>query len=152
MIDSTTDTRAASRTVGMRDWVSAFEPVLVTAFAGLFLFLIDVGCPFRFFFGISCPGCGMTRAWLAFFTGDVARAFALRHVPETRKLGNNDRCAPLHRRYCALDAANGLGGGTFRTFLGREARSHRSSDQRTHMLGVVELRRITSHLSTSGAR
>ncbi len=77
MIGNTTDTRAASRTVGMRDWMNAFKPVMVIAFAGLLLFLIDVGCPFRFFFGISCPGCGLTRAWLAFFTGDVIRAFSL---------------------------------------------------------------------------
>ena len=27
------------------------------------------GCPFRFFFGISCPGCGMTRALPFFLLG-----------------------------------------------------------------------------------
>lgn len=53
------------------------EPlVLVVAYVVL-LFATDVGCPFRFFLGISCPGCGLTRAWLALLQGDVARALAL---------------------------------------------------------------------------
>ena len=34
------------------------------------------GCPFRFFFGISCPGCGMTRALLAALHLDFAAAFS----------------------------------------------------------------------------
>lgn len=34
------------------------------------------GCPFRFFFGISCPGCGMTRAWLSVLRLDFSSAFA----------------------------------------------------------------------------
>lgn len=33
------------------------------------------GCPFRFLFGISCPGCGMTRAWLAVLHLDFPLAF-----------------------------------------------------------------------------
>ena len=34
------------------------------------------GCPFRFFFGISCPGCGMPRALLAALRLDFAAAFS----------------------------------------------------------------------------
>ena len=34
------------------------------------------GCPFRFFLGISCPGCGMTRAILAALHLDFSAAFA----------------------------------------------------------------------------
>ena len=34
------------------------------------------GCPFRFFLGISCPGCGMTRAILAALHLDFSPAFA----------------------------------------------------------------------------
>lgn len=34
------------------------------------------GCPFRFFFGISCPGCGMSRALLAALRLDFAAAFS----------------------------------------------------------------------------
>lgn len=67
----------ASRVAGPRDWLRAIEPIAVIALVGVFLLVIDVGCPFRFLFGVSCPGCGMTRAWLAFLTGDVGRAFAM---------------------------------------------------------------------------
>lgn len=35
------------------------------------------GCPFRFLLGISCPGCGVTRAWLACLHLDFALAFRL---------------------------------------------------------------------------
>lgn len=33
------------------------------------------GCLFRNFTGIPCPGCGMTRAWLAALRFDFAEAF-----------------------------------------------------------------------------
>lgn len=32
-------------------------------------------CPFRYFFGTACPGCGMTRALLAVLRGDLSAAF-----------------------------------------------------------------------------
>ena len=31
----------------------------------LLLHVTGIGCPIKFATGISCPGCGMTRAWLA---------------------------------------------------------------------------------------
>ena len=34
------------------------------------------GCPVKYFFGIACPGCGMTRAWLAVARLDFSSAFA----------------------------------------------------------------------------
>lgn len=32
------------------------------------------GCPFYRILGISCPGCGMTRAWLCFLRGEWGQA------------------------------------------------------------------------------
>ena len=32
-------------------------------------------CPLRSAFGLSCPGCGMTRAWWALLAGDLQGAF-----------------------------------------------------------------------------
>lgn len=32
-------------------------------------------CPFRLFFGISCPGCGMTRSFLSLLLLDFEKAF-----------------------------------------------------------------------------
>lgn len=34
------------------------------------------GCPIKYFTGISCPGCGMTRAWIALLHLDIAQAFS----------------------------------------------------------------------------
>jgi hypothetical protein len=33
-------------------------------------------CPFSFFFGLPCPGCGLSRATFALLRGDVHAAFA----------------------------------------------------------------------------
>lgn len=47
--------------------------MLLIAAAGLVFFY---HCPFRYFFGISCPGCGMTRALLAAVFSDFETAFS----------------------------------------------------------------------------
>ena len=44
--------------------------------AWLVLYLLDIGCVFRLMTGIPCPGCGMTRAWLAALRLDFAAAIA----------------------------------------------------------------------------
>lgn len=35
-----------------------------------------VTCPIKYLTGVSCAGCGMTRAWLSLLQGDVSSAFA----------------------------------------------------------------------------
>lgn len=42
----------------------------------LALYLLDLGCVFKGITGLSCPGCGMTRAWLAALRLDLAAAVA----------------------------------------------------------------------------
>lgn len=37
--------------------------------------LVGIGCPIKFVTGISCLGCGMTRAWLFVLKFDFAAAF-----------------------------------------------------------------------------
>lgn len=41
-----------------------------------YLFTWKTGCPFRYLLGISCPGCGMTRALLACLRLDFSSAFS----------------------------------------------------------------------------
>lgn len=55
-----------------KDWIPA-----VLAVVGLYLLLaaVGIGCPIKFATGISCAGCGMTRAWLALLRLDVKAAF-----------------------------------------------------------------------------
>lgn len=52
----------------------------ITAHIAIALFILVyikyLGCPIRHFFGVPCPGCGLSRAYLAFFSGDIGGAFA----------------------------------------------------------------------------
>lgn len=38
-------------------------------------YLLNYGCPFRFFLGLSCPGCGMTRAYIQVLHLNFTTAF-----------------------------------------------------------------------------
>ena len=42
-----------------------------------FITLTGIGCPIRFSTGISCPGCGMSRAVLLMLSGHFQAAFPL---------------------------------------------------------------------------
>ncbi len=39
------------------------------------VYFTGINCIFKKIFGITCPGCGMTRAYLSFFKGDIKSAF-----------------------------------------------------------------------------
>ncbi len=48
---------------------------IIVAVIGIALLYLTLGCPFRFFTGISCPGCGMTRSLNSLVTLDFHSAF-----------------------------------------------------------------------------
>lgn len=52
-----------------------FAAFMVVGFFVLF-HTVGIGCPIKFATGISCPGCGMTRAWLYAITLRLDLAFA----------------------------------------------------------------------------
>ncbi len=64
--------------MGKRGIASKFVPgILVFCVVPLVLYVTGIGCPIKFWTGVSCPGCGMTRAWLAALSGrfDLAMAY-----------------------------------------------------------------------------
>lgn len=52
-----------------------FIIVGILGIAVIFYYLLDRRCLFKAVLGIPCPGCGMTRAWVAFLKMDFQRAF-----------------------------------------------------------------------------
>lgn len=50
-----------------------FTLIVVSIYTILNLF--GTGCPIKFFTGISCAGCGMTRAWISLLQLDIKGAF-----------------------------------------------------------------------------
>ena len=49
---------------------------LVLSFGCVAAAIAFFGCPVKFWTGVSCPGCGMTRAWLSALTLHLDLAFA----------------------------------------------------------------------------
>lgn len=67
-------------TANLKDNRIAFlkERIKISVFVALLyllLSLLHVGCPIKYVSGISCPGCGMTRAWLSLLHLDFRAAF-----------------------------------------------------------------------------
>ena len=50
--------------------------ILAIAFVYVLFYVTGIGCPIKFITGISCMGCGMTRAYVSLFRGDFHSAFA----------------------------------------------------------------------------
>lgn len=51
--------------------------ILVIVAFYLVIELLGITCPIRFLSGISCAGCGMSRAWLAALRLDFGQAFSM---------------------------------------------------------------------------
>lgn len=49
----------------------------ILLFAVIVAFYFTYGCPIRFFTGVACPGCGMSRALLALLKFDFSLAFEM---------------------------------------------------------------------------
>lgn len=56
-------------------WQSNVSIILFIILFYLILEGVGITCPIKFMTGISCAGCGMSRAWMAVFHLDFSRAF-----------------------------------------------------------------------------
>lgn len=48
--------------------------IIAALYAGMML--VGITCPIRFLTGISCAGCGMTRAWFSLLRLDLSASFS----------------------------------------------------------------------------
>ena len=60
----------------IRRLISILPAIFAIAVLYLVFSLLGINCPIKFMTGISCPGCGMTRAVLSAATFHFKRAFA----------------------------------------------------------------------------
>ena len=56
----------------MKDELKAIFTIAILYFI---IELVGVTCPIKYLTGISCAGCGMSRAWLSVLHGDISMAF-----------------------------------------------------------------------------
>lgn len=60
----------------MIEWKDVKAVLAIVAFYLVIALFFDIGCPILYLTGVSCAGCGMTRAWLALSCFDYGGAFA----------------------------------------------------------------------------
>lgn len=61
--------------MGLKKYKDLFCLVGTIVFIYAIFDFVGIGCPIKFITGISCLGCGMTRAWLSLLRFDLAAAF-----------------------------------------------------------------------------
>lgn len=59
----------------LRYFKQDIQAVLIVAVFYILLHILNIGCPIKFITGISCAGCGMTRAWISVLKLDFTQAF-----------------------------------------------------------------------------
>ncbi len=59
----------------MKKYAKLLVPLSMIAVVYLIFHLVGIGCPIKFATGISCPGCGMSRACMWLLSGDLSSAF-----------------------------------------------------------------------------
>lgn len=63
----------------MKKMIQKYKPYLsllaAAALYGLILYVLKITCPIKWATGVSCPGCGMTRAFVSVLRLDFAAAF-----------------------------------------------------------------------------
>lgn len=59
----------------MKKIKDAILTILAVAFVYTIFYITGIGCPIKFLTGVSCMGCGMTRAYLSLLRLDFAGAF-----------------------------------------------------------------------------
>ena len=52
-----------------------FTIILCIAAYSLVLILLNISCPIKYITGVSCAGCGMTRAFMSLLKGNINEAF-----------------------------------------------------------------------------
>ncbi len=57
-----------------QEFTNAITVVLTVVLLYVALNLLGITCPIKYITGISCPGCGMTRAYLSLFCFDFGSA------------------------------------------------------------------------------
>ena len=67
--------KAASMYIRRDDIADFCRFAVFLAAASCVLYITGIGCLIRFVTGISCPGCGISRALIALLKGDIASAF-----------------------------------------------------------------------------
>ena len=60
----------------MKKYSDMITALAVIALGYVVFHFLGVGCPIKFLTGISCAGCGMTRAYFSLLRGDVGGAFS----------------------------------------------------------------------------
>lgn len=59
----------------MKKYLKLLIPLSLIGILYLAFHLVGIGCPIKFVTGVSCPGCGMSRACLWLLAGNIAYAF-----------------------------------------------------------------------------
>ena len=68
----------------LKEWIAKHRSLLVPLMAVALLyggfFAVGITCPIKYFTGISCAGCGMSRAWFHAITFRFSEAFGYNPV------------------------------------------------------------------------
>lgn len=59
----------------MKKWQNLKAVFIIAVFYFILEYVFGITCPIRYLTGISCAGCGMSRAWMCLLRLDFAGAF-----------------------------------------------------------------------------